>query len=136
MLEQFLQEIYEKFELQALPKKEKVGTYELSVSAKNVIQVSPLDPGFSLSSTITDVPHVSREALFMYLMKANFLGQGTGGSVIGIDTEEKSLTLSLNIPYEVNYHMFEEKLEDYINFLEYWRAEIENYNEYNENSIL
>ena len=133
MLEQFLQEIHEKFEFQALPKKEKIGTYELSVGAKNVIQVSPLDPGFSLSSPITAVPHTSREALFMYLMKANFLGQGTGGSVIGIDHEEKSLTLSLSIPYEVNYHMFEEKLEDFINFLEYWRVEIENYNE---NSIL
>ncbi len=133
MLKKFLQELYEKFEIQATPNKGKAGVYELTLNAQHVIQVEPLTPGFSLSSSITALPHLSREALFIYLMKANFLGQGTGGSVIGIDHTEKFLILSLTIPYELNYRMFEEKLENYINFLEYWRTEIEYYNN---NSIL
>ncbi|MCK4934049.1 MAG: type III secretion system chaperone [Simkaniaceae bacterium] len=133
MLEQFVETLYEKFKLQALPKKEQAGSYELSIESGSNITVSPLDPGLHISSIIAKVPANSRESLFMYLMRANFLGQGTGGSVIGMDSEESTLTLSLSIPYEVHYAMFEEKLEDFINFREYWRAEIE---KYPENSIV
>lgn len=58
-------------------------------------------------------------------MHANFLGQGTGGASIGIDQDEKSLTLSLAIPYEVKYETFKEHLEDFLNYVGYWRDQIE-----------
>ena len=59
-------------------------------------------------------------------MKANFLGQGTGGAVIGMDPEENLLTLSLLLPYDMNYKMFREALEDFANFLDYWKTELRN----------
>ena len=60
-------------------------------------------------------------------MRANFLGQGTGGARIGLDPNEKFLTLSCGFPYEMKYQDFKEKIEDFANYLLCWRAEIEKF---------
>ena len=57
-------------------------------------------------------------------MKANFLGQGTGGARIGVDPDDKFLTLSHGFPYEMNYQLFKESIEDFVNYVVYWREEI------------
>jgi hypothetical protein len=66
----------------------------------------------------------SPEDAYIYLMKANFLGQGTKDAVISLDAEEKFLTLSTLIAYEVNYKMFRDLLEDFVNYLLFWEKEI------------
>lgn len=73
---------------------------------------------------VANCPTLKREDLFIYLMRANLLGQGTGGSRIGLDANEKVLTLSLGLPYEMNYKIFKERFEDFVNFILYWREEI------------
>jgi len=70
------------------------------------------------------------------LMKANLLGQGTGEQAIGLDHEEKSLTLSCIIPYDINYKEFKEKIEDFVNYLDYWRLESEKMKKNANESIL
>jgi hypothetical protein len=57
-------------------------------------------------------------------MQANYLGQLTGPSRIGLSQDGKYLTLSLSIPYELTYRSFRELLEDFVNFLLYWREEV------------
>ena len=57
-------------------------------------------------------------------MKANLLGQGTGGAAIGIDPSEKFFTLSEVLEFEVNYKTFHEKLEDFLNYIDYWKEEV------------
>ena len=57
-------------------------------------------------------------------MKANFLGQGTGDATIGLDENENFLTLSLVLPYDMNYKMFKDALEDFVNYLDYWKEEL------------
>ena len=74
-----------------------------------------------MRANISPCPYEEREDLFIYLMRANLLGQGTGGSRIGLDEEEKNLTLSLGLPYDMNYHAFKEAFEDFVNHLIYWR---------------
>ena len=44
-----------------------------------------------------------------------------------LDPDEKYLTLSYPIHYEVNYRIFYDKLEDFVNYLSFWRYEIQNY---------
>jgi len=66
----------------------------------------------------------SPEDTYIYLMKANFLGQGTKDAVISLDAEEKFLTLSTLIAYEVNYKMFRDLLEDFVNYLSFWEKEV------------
>ena len=56
-------------------------------------------------------------------MKANFLGQGTGGATIGLKEDESFLTLSLSLPYEMNYRAFKDAVEEFVNYLEYWKSE-------------
>lgn len=86
--------------------------------------MTDLSPGAALRAPIQEVPKAKREDLFCLLMRANLLGQGTGENRIGLDTQEKFLTLSLGLPYELNYKTFKDKLEDFINYLVYWKEEI------------
>lgn len=88
------------------------------------LEFTDLHPGVSIQAPICPCPEKKREELFSFLMRANLLGQGTGGARIGMSAEEKSLTLSLGLPYEMNYQAFREKLEDFINYLVYWREEV------------
>lgn len=83
-----------------------------------------LKPGLFVTARITSVPAQRKEELFTYLMRANLLGQGTGETRLGIDAEEKFLTLSLALPYEMDYPQFREKVEDFVNYLRYYREEI------------
>ena len=101
------------------------GFYIVQISQSEEVWVKDLNPGFFLRSIIAPMSFEGdREAFLSYLMKANFLGQGTGGGVISLDPNEKFLFMSLCINYEVNYRIFRDKLEDFINYVEYWRTEI------------
>jgi len=88
------------------------------------ISMKDLDPGFHFSSNIGPLPKNKKEDFLMLLMKANFLGQGTGGATLGLKEDESFLTLSLSLPYEMNYKAFKDSLEDFANFVEYWKKEI------------
>lgn len=123
MLERMLNHLREKFP--AIPEIQKIeeNEYLLLVGDKKMI-VKDLDPGASLITLLCGFPEEKREELLIFLMKANFLGQGTGGSVLGMTPDEKALTLSFTMPYEVNYEIFKERLEDFVNYVDYWRAKI------------
>lgn len=88
-----------------------------------VVEMRELDPGISLTAPIGPLPKEKEDA-FTYCLRANLLGQGTGGARIGLSANERFLTLSLGLPYEMNYQAFREKLEDFINYLVYWREEV------------
>lgn len=123
-VEQHLVKLAEELELSPPGPKDKSGTLHLALGSEMKISVKELDEGFSLFAQIAPLPAQKREELLMLLMRANFLGQGTGGAAIGLDREEKFLTLSLGIPYEMNYRAFRETIEDFANFVDYWRTEI------------
>lgn len=123
MLRDFLVEICK--ELAIVPPKlneQKIYPFRLTKEAE--IELKDLDPGVSLQAKICPCPEKKREDLFIYLMRANLLGQGTGGGRIGIDSDEKFLTLSLGLPYEINYKIFKDTLEDFANYLAFWRDEV------------
>lgn len=91
------------------------------------IEIRDLEPGFSFLANICPCPAKRREELFLELMRANYLGQTTGSSRIGMSQDEKFLTLSLGMPYEMSYRTFRETVEDFINFLLYWREQIQKF---------
>ncbi len=124
MLESFIATIAQDLELDETPKLVEKNAYALQLNPTITLTVRALDPGVSFWSRIGECPHVKREELFMQLMKANFLGQGTGGATLGLDAEEKFLTLSSVLPYDMNYKTFKDALEDFANYLDYWREEL------------
>lgn len=126
MLEEYLTQLVENLALEdALSKENKL--YTLKLHKKLIITFRELDPGCTFFSTIGTCPLNKREEVFIYLMKANLLGQGTGGSIIGLDREEKFLTLSLALPYDMKYKVFKDALEDFTNYLDFWKNELSCY---------
>jgi len=124
LLESFLNTLVEELVLDSPPQQEERGTFLLQLNAQTAITLQELDPGISFVSQIGACPAERREELFMLLMKANLLGQGTGGAVIALDKEGNFLTLSRVLPYDMNYKTFRDALEDFANFLEYWKEEL------------
>ena len=100
----------------------------LKISDKEEVWIKDANPGVLMRSLLTSLfSGPSMEDFYMYLMKANFLGQGTGGGVISLDPNEKFLTLSLSIPYEVNYRQVRDRFEDFLNYVDYLREEIKTF---------
>jgi len=124
VLDQLLKTLAEELEMEEIPQKREDGLYPLAINPTLSITVKQLDPGIAFFGKIGPCPAEQKEEFFMLLMKANFLGQGTGGAVIGLEENENFLTLSSTLPYDMNYKIFKDALEDFTNYLDYWREEI------------
>lgn len=122
MIERHLSQLYGELKLGNVPPFEGDGTVQLRLASLS-FQVIKLDSGTYLSATIGPMPTKDKEEFLLKLMKANFLGQGTGGGVLGLKEDESFLTLSLSLPYEMDYKTFKENVEEFINYLEYWKNE-------------
>ncbi|MDE3055585.1 MAG: type III secretion system chaperone [Verrucomicrobiota bacterium] len=89
------------------------------------IKLSDLQPGVSMSASLIACPKRNKEDLFIYVMEANLLGQGTGSARIGMENEE--LMLLSGFPYELDASLFKDKLEEFLNTLLYWRKDLERF---------
>jgi len=128
--ERLLENLAENLNLDAIPQKDKEGIFRLKLPPDFQIGISELSPGIFFSSIILPIPKEgSKEALFIHLMKANLMGQGTGGGAIGIDPTEKFFTLSQSFTFEMSYQFFKESLEDFLNYISYWKEEIVRFNQ-------
>ena len=126
MLEEYLSRLTQELNLEPVTKDD-ASFFQLILSPDLTLSLKALDPGiylFSPISPLAEVINEKKEDFFMLLSKANLLGLGTGGAVIAIDKEEKFLTLSLTLPYDINYKSFKETVEDFVNFVDYWRDEL------------
>ena len=122
MLEKHLDQLGKELGL-AVPPPDPQNLRTLTIGKVGVM-MKELDPGIYFQALIAPVPEKKQEELFMLLMKANFLGQGTGGSTLGLKEDESYLTLSLALPYDMNYKAFKEALEDFVNFVDYWKNQV------------
>lgn len=135
MLEQLLQKLIDEMELGEMPTKDDQGAYLLKLSSEMQVSLKELEPGIFFHAPLGPLQIPKREELLIYLMKANFLGQGTGGSSFGLDENEKFLTLSLVLPYDMNYKSFKDSLEDFTNYVDYWREELVRFKKTSEESV-
>jgi len=126
MLRDDLKQLCKELEIESVPQLNDQKYYPFRVG-EELIAIRDLDPGIALQAQICLCPTKKREDLFIYLMRANLLGQGAGGARIGLDPDEKFLTLSLGLPYEMNYQKFKETVEDFVNYLIYWRDEVKKF---------
>jgi hypothetical protein len=126
MLDIIIHEVEKHLELRTEKKENPLfGTHVLKINDDLEVWLKDLNPGIAIKSIIGNVPSVNdKESLFSYLCRANYIGQGTGGAVIALDPNEKFLTLSLIMSYEVNYRIFRDKLEEFLNYLDFWRNEL------------
>lgn len=118
-----VKQLSEELNLGSLPPLDEQKFQHLRIGSFN-IAIKELEPGYYLCSEIGPLPKNKEEEFLMLAMKANFLGQGTGGSTIGLKENESSLTLSLHLPEEMPYRGFKDYLEEFINYLDYWTKTI------------
>lgn len=81
------------------------------------------DGGFTLRCILTDLPENEREEYMRQLMAANLFGRETGGATLGISKDGKKLMLVDFLSEGLTYKEFYEKLEDFVNYADAWRAD-------------
>lgn len=82
-----------------------------------------MNPGIGLYCELATLPTAGEEAFLQNMMLANLFGQGTSGMVLGLTGDGKTLTLSTEMDYNIEYKDFKEVLEDLLNAADYWLSE-------------
>ncbi len=136
MIEAHISQLMQDLELGVPSDKDTQGFYSIQLNEDILVYIKSLDPGMYFKSNIILCPTKDKETLFTLLLKANFLGLSTGGATIGLDKDEKYLTLSRAIPYDINYKSFKEIIEDFANYLDFWEQEVKRHQTAAEQGIL
>ncbi|MCE2982760.1 MAG: type III secretion system chaperone [Parachlamydia sp.] len=87
------------------------------------VELKETDFSYLFKGTIGPYPEKNGPAFTQKAMESNLYGRGTRGASVGLSPDGKSLLLSLEIDSSVNYKEFQEKLEDFVSVLDYWRTE-------------
>jgi len=87
------------------------------------IKAVALEKSHLLKGSIGPCPEQNKSAFLLKTMEANLFGMGTRGAVIGLNDEGKLLTLSMELDYNSSFKEFQEKLEDFVSVLDFWRKE-------------
>ena len=112
-------------QLKEVPQKDSNGFYEIQIGISPPIFVKDLTPGLFFRGYLSPIAkEKTYEALFIYLMKGNLMGQGTGRATLAIDLSEKFFILTQTLSYEADEKVFYETVENFINYVDFWRDEI------------
>ncbi|MBM3192321.1 MAG: type III secretion system chaperone [Chlamydiae bacterium] len=124
LLKHLLTELCSEFTLPLPQEVNKEGYYEIPCMEGTLLLFKDLNPGFTCKSLLSPAPEKPSEDFLILLMHANFLGQGTNGAAIAMDDSLKHILLILSVPEELNYRLFKEHLENFMNHLDYWKKRI------------
>lgn len=91
------------------------------------VSISESPAGITFKAPLAAYPRERLEQFFMHALDANLFGLGTDGAVLGISPDEKSFSLSLNLHHPLDYTLFRENLDNFINAVDFWREEIFNH---------
>ncbi len=122
-----LEELFE--EMEAFPKVdwEKENKCRFFLFPDLEIFLEKLPKEIKISASIAPFPSEKKEEILSKLMEANLLGKGTAGGLISLDEKEAFFILSLELPETIGYPFFRDSLEDFTNYLFYWRDWIDTY---------
>lgn len=122
MLENLLRALCKELLIE-MPEKSKDGSFFLSLSDSINVEFQQDENTIYLKAKIAPLSEKKREDTLLHIMRANLLGQGTGGFRIGLNPDEKTLTLQGCLPYDINYAPFKDRVEEFVNFVSYWQEE-------------
>ncbi len=103
------------------------GVYMIPLEKDLAIVISKSDTGISLVSDVVECPETKREEFLSNMLLANLFGQGTTHAVLGLNKTGKKITLSRHISHDVNYEEFSDIFEDFINTVDFWKDEAQNF---------
>lgn len=120
-LSSLLEQLVQDLEL-PMPEKDARGRYQM-VFEDQIVVFDESDVGLTIQAELGQCQGQNLETFFSDTLLANLFGQGTGGAILGLTPDGKSLTLSLTIEYNVEYKDFRDLLEDFLNAADVWRTE-------------
>lgn len=123
MLDTLVQQLGQELQMEEFIVSTAPGAYNLTFDGNIKVDISQTDQSYLFKSPIGPCPKQNLEAFFVKTLEANLFGRGTRGTVIGLNPEGNVLTLSLELDYNSGYRDFREKLEDFVNVLDFWREE-------------
>lgn len=98
--------------------------YILKIDQDTALTFRELEKGFLIQSAVDLAPKENAEELFLLLLKANFLGQGTKGSYLALNESGETLLFLHEQTNQLNYPQFKEKIEEFVNYLNYWKLRV------------
>lgn len=123
MLEPFIQQLGKELQMEEFITSPEPGLYLLSFDDQILVNVTQSSQNYMIKGAIGACPKENTETFLVKTMEANLFGLGTRGSIIGLNDEGNVLTLSLELDYNSTYKDFRNKLEDFVNVLDFWRQE-------------
>lgn len=127
MLDELIRNLLKDIGLEKEPVQLGPMSYQIDLAPDLSITIKANDPGYYLQIAIDQVTEYEAEILFLMLMEANLFGQGTGGGILAISPASNLLLYCRKILQDLNYQDFKEKIEEFVNYSEFWRGEIKNH---------
>lgn len=123
-VEQYLDKLSNDLQIDPLFEKIEKKLYTLPFDDR-MIKLVETEQGFILSGEVGILPEEEDFSMVLYLLSANYLGQGTGQSALGLKPDGHTITITMDIRSDMSYAEFKEAVEEYVNYFDYWREEIE-----------
>lgn len=92
------------------------------------LQYTPSEESLTLFSELGFVDLDNQLAIYQLLLEGNFFNAENKGAVFSIQPETQIIFVSLMIPSEFLETIFEKKLEDFINLIDFWSVKLEELN--------
>ncbi|MFY7842763.1 MAG: type III secretion system chaperone [Rhabdochlamydiaceae bacterium] len=124
LLEIYLKQLYQEWGATKKPIANKQGCFILSLETDINLFLQPLEKDAHIFCFLSPIFLRENEELFIHLLKGNFLGIGTNGFSLGLDREEKQITLSTFFKHTSSYSHFKQTLENFANIADFWKEEI------------
>ena len=125
MLDEFIPKLNKELELKGFgaPGQE---SYGLLLDDTN-ITISGASSGIQFIANLGDLPSEEPELFFVKMLRGNLFGQATAEAFLGLDNTSNKIILTYYYPYKLDYRNFKEKLEDFINSIDFWKQEMKSH---------
>ncbi len=123
MLDKYIKQFEQDLELPPLSGL-KPGVYRIDLNEGIRIVISTIPDGFLIFSELRELPKDKKENIYYQSLTSNLFGQGTKGSLLGLNDQGNMLTISRTVDYNVEYKDFKEIIDDFINAIDYWNEQL------------
>jgi hypothetical protein len=126
MLEKYMEQFQKELELDKPLIRPNPGSYYIPLEDSLSLTITSMAGGFHLYSELVELPKENEEVFYTKALNANLFGQGTRGSILGLNDRGNMLTISQVVDYNIEYKDFKDLVDDFINTIDFWRVEVQN----------
>jgi hypothetical protein len=91
---------------------------------ETTVTISEAQAGFQLTASLGEPPSEQIELFMGKMLRGNLFAQATSGSILGLDETGAKIILRYYQPTKSTYRDFKDKLEDFLNMIDFWKQEI------------